>query len=681
MPKVQSENWVNISETNLDKKEDASGNGNSKSNATPADEDIDAHKSSVCESPEEKKSPHIKDFNDMLQAVGSWGRFQIGLTIFFFPFNLFLGYVYLSSILINFAPPHWCKVNELMNLSMDTRINLSIPKDKDGYSKCTVYHTNWEQVLEEGLTEPDPTWTQIACYDGWEYDIENYHRTIVTDFDWVCDDAWIPAFSQAMFFIGAIPGTLGFGYMSDHYGRVPATLVSNMLAMVSGLVTPFTTNMASFLTLRFITGMSLQAFFQQPYILALEYVDESKRTLVGNLGLALFLTISGIYQPWLIKGVGDWKPFSWIIFSQMALAAAVPWVMPESSRWLMSQGKSDKAVEVMRRIARINKKEVPEEVFESFRTLCTKEQEAEGSENKKKNLTFLDLFRHKNLRKITILIIILWMVTALVFDSTVRNVENLNFSIYISFMISTGLELPADLLSIIGLEYMGRRWSAFLSLGLAGLFMLLTIPALGNVWVAGVLSMMGRFCATYAMNTGFQFTVEVMPTELRGQGTALASIMSMAAQIASPYIVFSASIDPTLPFYLIGVLGILGAIPGLFLPETAGTNLPDTIEETHQYGRLDNFFWFPLMGPKRRYKISKEVGGKVISSENKAYMKTNLEENIPEEQSEEKPDESGKNMQDKSNENAQNKSAETVQNKSAETVQNKSAETVQIKSA
>ena len=26
---------------------------------------------------------------------------------------------------------------------------------------------------------------------------------------------------------------------------------------------------------------------------------------------------SGVYQPWLIKAVGDWKPFSWIIFSQV----------------------------------------------------------------------------------------------------------------------------------------------------------------------------------------------------------------------------------------------------------------------------------------------------------------------------------------------------------------------------
>jgi hypothetical protein len=36
------------------------------------------------------------------------------LTVFFFPFNLFLGYVYLSSILTNFTPPHWCQVTSLI---------------------------------------------------------------------------------------------------------------------------------------------------------------------------------------------------------------------------------------------------------------------------------------------------------------------------------------------------------------------------------------------------------------------------------------------------------------------------------------------------------------------------------------------------------------------------------------
>ena len=51
--------------------------------------------------------------------------------------------------------------------------------------------------------------------------------------------------------------------------------------------------------------------------------------------------------------------------------------------------------------------------------------------------------------------------------------------------------------------------------------------------------LLGRFFATYAMNVGFQFTVEVMPTCLRGQGIALVNVMSMLSQMASPYIVFS----------------------------------------------------------------------------------------------------------------------------------------------
>ena len=49
---------------------------------------------------------------------------------------------------------------------------------------------------------------------------------------------------------------------------------------------------------------------------------------------------------------------------------------------------------------------------------------------------------------------------SLQFDAHVRNIANLDFSIYWSFMISAGLELPADLLSIVGLELLGR-WKSY----------------------------------------------------------------------------------------------------------------------------------------------------------------------------------------------------------------------------
>ena len=50
----------------------------------------------------------------------------------------------------------------------------------------------------------------------------------------------------------------------------------------------------------------------------MEYISVGKRTFVVNLGLAVGLTLSGMYQPWLAKYLGHWKTFNWAIFSQVS---------------------------------------------------------------------------------------------------------------------------------------------------------------------------------------------------------------------------------------------------------------------------------------------------------------------------------------------------------------------------
>ena len=122
------------------------------------------------------------------------------------------------------------------------------------------------------------------------------------------------------------------------YGRLPAIVLSNSLCLVAGVVTPLLPGLAPFLGLRFIMGLAFNTFYTVPYILGeysdfnftqkrhwpslimitvLEYVSIKKRTLVVNLGLAVALTVSGVYQPWLAKYLGHWKTFNWAIFSQV----------------------------------------------------------------------------------------------------------------------------------------------------------------------------------------------------------------------------------------------------------------------------------------------------------------------------------------------------------------------------
>ena len=111
----------------------------------------------------------------------------------------------------------------------------------------------------------------------------------------------------------------------------------------------------------------------QPFlicILVIEYVGINKRTLVGNLGLALALTLSGCYQPWLAQYLGHWKTFNWVIYGQMISVIAVPFILPESCRWLISKGNKKKTINILKRIARQNKKDVPEYIWKQVECLC-----------------------------------------------------------------------------------------------------------------------------------------------------------------------------------------------------------------------------------------------------------------------------------------------------------------------
>jgi len=460
-------------------------------------------------SKEDESEWKMKDFDDVLQHVGGWGPFQYLLVLIFFPFNIFLGYVYLSPILTVFTPPHWCKVPDLMNLTREERKHLAIPQDLTavgGYSQCTQYLVDWTNISIDTKSPAGESWPVGKCDSGWEYELEDYHTSITVEFDWVCDQAWIPALSQTVFFFGAIPGMLFFGWFSDAFGRLPTIMVTNIISLVTGLLTPFVTGHMAFLVLRFAMGLGFSTFYTAPYILVMEYVDSSKRTLVGNLGLALFLTLSGVYQPWVIKYLGDWKAFNFVLFSQFGFIVFVPFILPESCRWLMVKGKKEKLKKILQKIARMNNKQISPTFHQEVEDLC---EAIQSSNVAKASPTYMDLFRTKKMRQITILSIILWMIISLVFDTTVRNISNLNFNFYVSFMVAAAMELPADLLSIVGMDWLGRRWSSSIPLLACGLTMLACAWLSDNWQIQAAMFMLGRLFATYAMDVGFQFTVEV----------------------------------------------------------------------------------------------------------------------------------------------------------------------------
>ncbi len=210
--------------------------------------------------------------------------------------------------------------------------------------------------------------------------------------------------------------------------------------------------------------------------------------------------------------------------------------------------------------------------------------------------TTLDLFKPKRLRRNMFVMILLWLSMSGLFDAHVRNIVNLNYSIYATFTFSALLEFPADMLTIWGLDWIGRRWSASLAFLLSGVFSLACVFAFDSSVVVVAFSLMARFVITYGMNTGQQIIFELLPTELRGQGFAVVNFVGIAATMLSPLIVYSSEfVSPSSPFIILGVAGVLASMLPVMLPETAHEALADTVEQADAFGKDQGFFHVPIL--------------------------------------------------------------------------------------
>ena len=87
-------------------------------------------------------------------------------------------------------------------------------------------------------------------------------------FDWVCDESWKPQTAQSIYFIGGIIGTLIFGWVSDHYGRVWTIMMAILNILITGIATPFVNGFVTFAVLRFLMGLSYPTFLMSTYMLS-----------------------------------------------------------------------------------------------------------------------------------------------------------------------------------------------------------------------------------------------------------------------------------------------------------------------------------------------------------------------------------------------------------------------------
>ncbi|XP_012268147.2 carcinine transporter-like isoform X2 [Athalia rosae] len=567
---------------------------------------------------EEGKRARIETFDDILPYIGEAGRYQWLLFILLLPFTVVYAFLYFTQFFLTLTPEeHWCTVPELegWNLTDHQKIALSVPmanieelkiEGATPFSRCLMYDVNFTQLLQSNVTVADPSWTTTKCQHGWTYNYTNIpYASIAAELDWVCEKTYLSSAAQSAFFAGSIVGGFIFGYIADHYGRIPALVSCNAVGFFASISTVFANSFWSFTLCRFIVGTAFDNCFNILFIVVIEYVGPKYRTLIANLSFGIYFAVASSILPWIAYWIADWRILSVVTAAPLAFAFIGPWIVPESARWYITRGKTDKAIEMLKKFERVNKKTVKPEIYEEFKESCN----TVIKDQSKNNYTVLDLFKKPRLARITVMLTIYWLIMIIVFDGHVWNMKLLDPDVFLSFSLAALTELPAAIILAVLLDRWGRRWMSFLSLVLCALFSFVAIatPAGGPTVIMAIFARLG---VNIAANIGFQYAAEMLPTVVRAQGVSLIHIIGYFAHIIGPYIIYLADIAPELPLLVLGLLSLFTAFLTLFLPETVDQDLPESLQEGNDFGKEQSFWWIPCISrsPEKKKAYRKKLG-------------------------------------------------------------------------
>ena len=379
------------------------------------------------------------NIEEAIVMAGSFGSYQklVAFAVCFVRVAI-LGNVFIMYFLAN-DPPWICVSADTSSFCMQ-HFGEQIPQSSDLFKqRCILNKSDW-------IFTKDKTYS------------------IVTEFDLVCDNAWVASLTNSALFIGwGLTGPL-IGYLSDTYGRRIMMISSVQLSTISIVALYFINSIWQVILLRMILGAGVGHIYATA--IGKEVVGSKHRAILAALESFSSYTAYLLIVPFAYY-VQNWRNTMLYLSFPTIVSTLISFFVPETVRWLYASGKLSKAEEKIQKIAKFNKKWDQVIQLRDFRECINPVK-----------YSYIDvLFRHLSAVNVVMSMSVNWVAITLLYYSLTLESSNFGDSIYTNFMLSCIMGLLAPLSYLYCANKFGRKKS-FLAFTFFSLLSVSTIALL-----------------------------------------------------------------------------------------------------------------------------------------------------------------------------------------------------------
>ncbi|XP_058545454.1 solute carrier family 22 member 11 isoform X4 [Neofelis nebulosa] len=511
-------------------------------------------------------------FAELLDQAGGVGLFQ-ALQVF----TIFLPSVLVPSHMLieNFSaavPSHRCWVPLLDNstaqagvpgaLGPKDLLTVSIPPGPNHEPhRCRRFRQPQWQLLDPNGTATN--WSEAAtepCVDGWVYDRSTFTSTFVSEWDLVCDHKGLKPIGQSLYMTGLLIGSFCWGLLSNRFGRKWILNLCCLQVALANIGMIFVSHFFIYCGLRVLGAFAISGIILTSGMLLVEWTTTRRRAVTLTI-LGCVYSLGQMALGALAFTLRDWRALQLAVSTPFFAIFLICWWLPESARWLIITGKPEQGLRELHKVAKINGHEEATKSLTIEVLMTSMEEEMTSAKGRRSGL---ELFLVPMLR---------WRTCIM------------------SLVLFGGVDLLARSITAFLLSFLGRRTTLASFQAMAGLSILVNklVPQDPTVtlflcpdWqtLRMVFAVLGKGCFGVVFSCVSIYKSELYPTALRMTADGFLQSVGRLGSVIDPLIRMTQHSLPLLVPVVYSALPITSSLVLLlFLPETQGFPLPDTIQD------------------------------------------------------------------------------------------------------